>query len=84
MVRVQLYLSSQHRSEVASSLLLKIHHHCLYAGMAIWEPCNFVSNLAYDRLVVELCNQSDWTLSEEAIKKIAEAYAILTFGSSFW
>ena len=40
--------------------------------MAIWEPCNFVSNLAYDRLVVELCNQADWTLSEEAVKKIAE------------
>ena len=53
-------------------------------GMAIWEPCNFVSNLAYDRLVVELCNQADWTLSEEAVKKIAEAYSILTFGSSFW
>ena len=52
--------------------------------MAIWEPCNFVSNLAYDRLVVELCNQKDWTLSEEAITKIAEAYAIVTFGSSFW
>ena len=52
--------------------------------MAIWEPCKFVSNLAYDRLVVELCNQSEWTLSQEAIRKIAEAYAILTFGSSFW
>ena len=25
--------------------------------MAIWEPCNYVSNLAYNRLVVELCHQ---------------------------
>ena len=25
--------------------------------MAIWEPCNYVSNLAYDRLVLEMCNQ---------------------------
>ena len=30
--------------------------------MAIWEPCNYVSNLAYDRLVVEICKQEDWTL----------------------
>ena len=25
--------------------------------MAIWEPCNYVSNLAYDRLLVEMCVQ---------------------------
>ena len=52
-------------------------------GMDIWEPCNTVSNLAYDRLVVELCNQQDWTLSGQAVKRIAEAFAIVTFGSSF-
>ena len=51
--------------------------------MAIWEPCNTVSNLAYDRLVVELCNQEHWTLSIHAVKRIAEAFAIVTFGSSF-
>ena len=25
--------------------------------MDIWEPCNYVSNLAYDRLLVEICVQ---------------------------
>ena len=25
--------------------------------MDIWEPCNYVSNLAYDRLLVEMCVQ---------------------------
>ena len=44
--------------------------------MAIWEPCNYVSNLAYDRLVVEICNQKDWTLGEVDVKRIAEAFAI--------
>ena len=44
--------------------------------MAIWEPCNYVSNLAYDRLVVEVCNQKDWTLGEVDVKRIAEAFAI--------
>ena len=44
--------------------------------MAIWEPCNYVSNLAYDRLVVEICNQEDWTLGEMDVIRIAEAFAI--------
>ena len=52
--------------------------------MAIWEPCNYVSNLAYDRLVVEMCNQEDWTLGEMDVKRIAEAFALVTFGSSFF
>merc|ERR1719192_1416934 len=52
--------------------------------MAIWEPCNYVSNLAYDRLVVEMCNQDNWILGTmEVKKKIAEAFALVTFGSSF-
>ena len=28
--------------------------------MDIWEPCNYVSNLAYDRLLVEMCVQQAW------------------------
>ena len=50
--------------------------------MAIWEPCNYVSNLAYDRLVVEICNQEDWTLGEIDVNRIAEAFALVSFGSS--
>ena len=51
--------------------------------MAIWEPCNYVSNLAYDRLVVEICKQEDWTLGEYDVRRIAEAFSLVTFGSSF-
>jgi len=51
--------------------------------MAIWEPCNYVSNLAYDRLVLEMCNQENWTLGPMDVQRIAEAFAIVTFGSSF-
>ena len=51
--------------------------------MAIWEPCNYVSNLAYDRLVVELCNQEDWTQGEFDVRRIAEAFSLVTFGSAF-
>ena len=52
--------------------------------MAIWEPCNYVSNLAYDRLVVEICNQQDWTLDKLDVRRIAEAYSLITFGSTFF
>ena len=52
--------------------------------MAIWEPCNTVSNLAYDRLAVELCSQTDWTMSQEQVNKIAQTFALVTFGSAFY
>ena len=51
--------------------------------MDIWEPCNYISNLAYDRLMVEMCLQQDWALSEHTVAKIAQAFAINTFGSAF-
>ena len=70
--------------------------------MDIWEPCNYVSNLAYDRLLVEICVQQaclwillvcdesspsivlqGWSLPPKVVTKIAESFAILTFGSSF-
>ena len=51
--------------------------------MAIWEPCNYVSNLAYDRLVVELCTQTDWVMELTTLNSIRQSFAILTFASSF-
>ena len=51
--------------------------------MDIWEPCNYISNLAYDRLAVEMCLQQDWALSEHTVSKIAQAFAINTFASAF-
>ena len=35
--------------------------------MDIWEPCNYASNLAYDRLVLEMCLQQDWTFSPHTV-----------------
>ena len=51
--------------------------------MDIWEPCNYASNLEYDRLMVEMCLQENWTFSAQTLAKITEAFAIITFGSSF-
>ena len=52
--------------------------------MAIWEPCNYVSNLAYDRLVVELCSQTDWVMPLHTLNDIRQTFAILTFASAFF
>merc|ERR1712179_323930 len=52
--------------------------------MDIWEPCNFASNLAYDRMVVEICEQHSWTFPSTTVRKIAESFAIVTFGSGFY
>ena len=43
--------------------------------MAIWEPCNYVSNLAYDRLVVELCTQTDWVMDLDTLNDIRQSLA---------
>ena len=51
--------------------------------MDIWEPCNYISNLAYDRLAVEMCLQQSWALSPHTVSKIAQAFAINTFASAF-
>ena len=51
--------------------------------MDIWEPCNYISNLAYDRLAVEMCLQQGWALSPHTVSKIAQAFAINTFASAF-
>ena len=35
--------------------------------MDIWEPCNYASNLAYDRLMLEMCLQEDWAFSPQTV-----------------
>ena len=35
--------------------------------MDIWEPCNYVSNLAYDRLLVEMCVQQVATIEPSLV-----------------
>ena len=41
--------------------------------MAIREPCNYVSNLANDRLVVELCSQTDWVMELNTVNNIRQS-----------
>merc|ERR1711936_509573 len=52
--------------------------------MDIWEPCNYASNLAYDRMVVEMCMQHSWTLPQQTVNTVGKSFAILTFASGFY
>jgi len=51
-------------------------------GMAIWEPCNYASNLAYNALALEVCAQ-DWAIPAEMVSTVGQTFAIVTFGSAF-
>ena len=39
-----------------------------------------MSNLAYDRLAVEICSQTGWSLPQQTVDKIAQSFALITFG----
>lgn len=57
--------------------------HQLPVEMDIWEPCDYASNLAYDRLMVEMCLQDHWSFSRQTQDSIASVFGIVTFASAF-
>ena len=50
--------------------------------MAIWEPCNYASNLAYNKLTQEICAQT-WSIPPEWVRAMGRSFALTTFGSGF-
>ena len=52
-------------------------------GMAIWEPCNYASNLAYNKLTQEICAQT-WKMPSHFVEAMGRSFAMLTFGSAFF
>ena len=53
-------------------------------NITIFEPCNWVSNVAYYRTLASVCDKSDWTISPEAVKGFAQGFALLGSGSAFY
>lgn len=52
--------------------------------MIIYEPCNYVSNVAYYHSATRVCDYPDWssdTLHQVALKR---SFATLAMGSAFW
>ena len=50
--------------------------------MTIWEPCNYASNLAYDKLSQEICAQN-WSIPSEWVQAVGRSFNVLAFGSVF-
>ena len=44
----------------------------------------FITDIFHCRLVVEICQQHAWTFPSKTVTKIAESFAILTFGLAFF
>jgi hypothetical protein len=53
-------------------------------NISIYEPCNFVSNVAYYRAVPTICNHEGWSMQGDMQKALIQSFAALAMGSSFW
>jgi len=51
--------------------------------MVIYEPCNYVSNVAYYHSTTRLCDH-EWSLEQDDVKALKRGMSTLAFGSSFF
>lgn len=52
--------------------------------MVIYEPCNYVSNIAYYHSATRICDYPQWSIDSEDQKAIKRSFATLAMGSSFF
>lgn len=53
--------------------------------MTIYEPCNYVSNMAYLRGTTKICDYGDhWAIPESKQKTLKRLYATLASASAFF
>ena len=52
--------------------------------MIIYEPCNYVSNVAYYHSATRICDYPDWTFEEDYRREFKRGFLILTMGSAMW
>lgn len=53
-------------------------------AIGIYEPCNSVSNLAYYRTAMGVCDHKGWFMPKESQGALIQAYVHLAMGSFFW
>ena len=54
-------------------------------NMAIWEPCNYASNMAYYHSVLETCSKNHyWSFPLISKNSIGTTFALLGFSSAFY
>ena len=57
-----------------------------YGNIAIWEPCNYASNMAYYHSFLETCSSKNhnWSFPIKSRNAICKTFALLGFASSFF
>jgi hypothetical protein len=53
-------------------------------NMIVYEPCNYVSNVAYYRSATRICDYPNWTLPNEYILEFKRGFTTLAMGSAMW
>jgi len=51
--------------------------------MKIYEPCNYVSNIAYYHAVSRICDNPSWNMDTSFVNAQKRSFANLAMGSSF-
>ena len=52
--------------------------------MTVYEPCNYVSNVAYYRSATRICDYPDWTIDNAQINALKRGFTTLAMGSAMW
>ena len=63
-----------------------VRHEPGYFGdekMKVYEPCNYVSNLAFYHSVTEICEKTDWSMDIDSVRAQKRSFAQLALGSAF-
>ena len=52
--------------------------------LIIYEPCNYVSNLAFYHSATRICDYPKWSLEVDQIKAVKRSFTTLAMGSAMW
>merc|ERR1712107_13930 len=56
-----------------------------FHNITIYEPCNYVSNVAYYHVVTQICkHKGHWNMPNDHVRALLQGFATLAMGSSFW
>ena len=53
-------------------------------GITVYEPCNWVSNVAFYHAVTAVCDKTDWFAPQSVAVALAQSLAMLAAGLAFY
>jgi hypothetical protein len=58
--------------------------HSLLGEYYVYERCNYVSNAAFYKGTLRICNNPEWDQKDNIIVALKESFTSLASGSCFW